>query len=239
MLVIAESEIRANSSTRHLLKIWWRQKRTERQLKKRGIHFRGTSFDRILAAYAAMTLDEFDAINGPQNWANGRTIPRALSGHVPDRPLRVLDLGCGTGGSTRVLAFYCPPRSHITGYEFAEPLLVHARKRLYVHRSGERAQVDFLCQGVTERFPEPDRSVDVVNTSGVVGHHLKPDTIPPLIAELQRVLAPDGIAMLDVGPTMPAKSLQAMMTDAGFAYHGHYRSWFGDRCGQMVFKRSR
>ena len=121
---------------------------------------------------AAMSQDEFDAINGPQAWANWRTIPRALNGHIPERPLRVLDLGCGTGSSTRVLAFYCPAGSHITGYEFAEPMLTFARRRDYRHGSGTPAQVDFICQGLTEKLPEPDASVDLVNASGVIGHHL-------------------------------------------------------------------
>src|SRR5688572_24792267 len=122
MLLIREDEIKANGPGR-LLTVCWRQWRVERALAKRGIRFRGTSAEDVQAAYAAMTQDEFDAINGPQDWANWRTIPRALNGNIPDRPLRVLDLGCGTGSSTRVLAFYCPAGSRLTGYEIAEPML--------------------------------------------------------------------------------------------------------------------
>jgi SAM-dependent methyltransferase len=236
MLVIPEQEIRANGPGRSLWNICWQQWRTERDLARRNIHFRGTSFDQILTAYASMTLAEFDAINGRQDWANWRTIPRTLSGHVPDRPLRVLDLGCGTGASTRVLAFYCPAGSRLTGYEIAEPLLEHARRRRYLHRSGAAALVDFLCQGVTETLPEPDASVDLINASGIVGHHLKPETFGPLLAELCRMLTPDGVAMLDVGPTMPARTLRDLMAEK-FECLGHYRSWFGDRCGEVVFRR--
>jgi SAM-dependent methyltransferase len=237
MLVISEKEIAANGPGRSLVLICWRQFWTERNLAKRGIRFRGTSLDEVARAYAAMNGPEFDAINSRQDWANWRTIPRALSGNVPDRPLRVLDLGCGTGSSTRVLAHYCPAGSHVTGYEIAEPLLAFARRREYRHRSGAHAHVGFVCQGVTERFPEADGSVDVVNASGVVGHHLKPDTIGPLIAELTRLLKSAGVAMLDVGPTMPACELEPRMAEAGFTRCGHYRSWFGDRCGEMVFRR--
>lgn len=182
-----------------------------------------------------MTQEEFDAINGPQEWANWRTIPRAMSGHVPDRPLRVLDLGCGTGGSTRVLACYCPAGSHVTGIEIAEPMLAFARRREYRQRDGSPANVDIICQGVTERLPEPDGGVDLINASGVVGHHLTPATIPPLIAEIRRVMSPDGVAMLDIGPTMPGGDLQRLMSEAGFQYQGHFKSWFGDRTGEMVF----
>jgi len=237
MLSISEYDITSNGPG-GILCVWWRQWRTERALGHRGIHFRATSFDEVLAAYAAMTQEEFDAINGPQEWANWRTIPRAMTGHVPDRPLRVLDLGCGTGASTRVLAFYCPQGSHITGYEIAEPMLQFARRREYRQRNGEPAKVDFICQGVTEPLREPDGSIDLINASGVVGHHLTPATIPPLVAEMRRVLTPSGVAMLDVGPTMPGSDLLRIMADAGFAYQGHYTSWFGDRTGEMVFSFS-
>ena len=236
MLTISEQEIR-NHGPGRILAVCWRQWRTERALARRGIHFRATAFEQVLAAYAAMSQAEFDAINGPQDWANWRTIPRALNGHLPDRPLRVLDLGCGTGGSTCVLAFYSPLGSRITGYEIAEPMLAFARRRDYRQRDGSPANVDFVCQGVTETLPEPNASVDLINASGVIGHHLKPATIAPLIAEMQRVLTPTGVAMLDVGPTLPGHELQRLMTEANFAYLGHYRSWFGDRTGEMVFRR--
>jgi SAM-dependent methyltransferase len=242
MLTIPERDIRQHGPGR-VLTVCWRQWRTERGLARRGIRFRDTCPDRVAAAYAAMSPAEFDAINGPQDWANWRTIPRALSGHVPSRPLRGLDLGCGTGSSTRVLAFYCPAGSHLTGYEFAEPLLVFARRRDYRDRDGRPAHVNFVCQGVTEtlrepnRDPVPARSVDFVNASGVVGHHLDVQTIRPLVAELRRVLRPGGVAMLDVGPTLAGSALRAAMAEADFAFLGHFRSWFGDLTGEMVFRR--
>jgi SAM-dependent methyltransferase len=243
MLTIPEREIR-NHGPGQVLAVCWRQWRTERGLARRGVLFRETDFDRVAAAYAAMSPAEFDAINGRQDWANWRTIPRALSGHVPDRELRVLDLGCGTGGSTRVLAFYCPAGSHITGYEFAEALVAFARRRDYGRKDGRAAEVDFVCQWVTETLRNGDgsplaaASVDLVNASGVVGHHLRPETIGPLIAELSRVLKQDGVVMLDVGPTLPGAALRSILSAAGFTYRGHFRSWFGDATGEMVFQRN-
>lgn len=236
MLLISERDIAASGPGR-IMTVCWRQWRAERKLARRGVRFRATALDQVLAAYAAMSQAEFDAINGPQEWANWRTIPRALNGHVPDRPLRVLDLGCGTGSSTRVLAYYCPPGSHITGYELAEPILAYARRRRYQHRSGAAMSVDFVCQGVTQPFPEPDASVDVINASGIIGHHLKPETMRPLLAEIERMLKPDAVAMLDVGPTMRGRALRRIMTEAGFAFLGRYRCWFGDFTGEMVFRR--
>lgn len=252
-LLITERDLRRHGPG-NLLPTCWRQWRTERALAKRGIHFRSVDPATVAAAYAAMAEAEFDAINGRQEWANWRTIPRALSGHVPNGPLTVLDLGCGAGGSTRVLAFHCPTGSSIVGYEMAEPLVAVARRRSYVHRSGSTANVQFCCQGVCEPLrrpapsssilrpaaergsePWPAQSVDVVNASGVVGHHLHADTVGPLIAELRRVLKPRGIAMLDVGPTLNAKTLMKLMAQAGFQYIGRFRSWLLDPTGQAVF----
>jgi SAM-dependent methyltransferase len=241
MLTIPEHDIRRHGPGRFLA-VCWRQWRVERALARRGVRFRSTDPKALEAAYAAMTEQEFDAINGPQDWANWRTIPRSLGGHVPDRPLRALDLGCGTGGSTRVLAFYCPLGSTITGYELARPLLEIARRRTYPHRGGRPADVNFCCQGVTEPLrepaggPVPDRGVDLVNASGVVGHHLNRDTAAPLVRELRRVLAPGGIAALDVGPTLRAPDLIGLMRAAGFQALGRCRSCLLDPTGQVVFR---
>jgi SAM-dependent methyltransferase len=240
MLVISEREI-CRHGPGNALAVCWRQWRGERALARRGIRFRG-AHAAIGDAYAAMTDAEFDAINARQDWANWRTIPRALSGHLPDQPLQVADLGCGTGSSTRVLAFYCPEGSQITGYELVAALAEVARRRAYRHRSGQPALVEFVCQGVTEPLrqpkgqPVPDHDLDLVNASGIVGHHLDAQTVKPLVVELRRVLAPGGIAMLDAGPTLPADQLTRAMTAAGFARLGHWRSWWLDPCGEVVFR---
>src|SRR6266849_3727812 len=152
-LVLPEAEI-CRHGPGNLLSVCIRQWQAELKLARRGIHFRSTDPQQVAAAYRAMTAPEFDAVNGRQDWANWRTIPRALSGHVPVRPLRVLDLGCGTGSSTAVLAFYCPAGSHCTGYELADSLLSVARRRTFLHRNGQPARVDFVCQGVTETLQQ-------------------------------------------------------------------------------------
>jgi SAM-dependent methyltransferase len=241
-LEISERDIRRHGPG-HALAVCWRQWRAERRLARHRIDFRSTDPDRVAAAYAAMPPADFDAINGRQAWANWRTIPRALRGHVPDRPLRVLDLGCGTGGSTQVLACYCPAGSHIIGYELAEALLSVARTRTYRHRSGRPARVEFVCQRITEVLrqtdgaPLPAASVDLVNASGIVGHHLSEASIGPLLDEICRLLPPRGVALLDAGPTFPAPQLRPLLVAAGFRYLGHYRSWPGDRTGELAFER--
>ena len=115
VLSIDEAEIRKHGPGR-LPAVGRRQWRAERRLKGRGIDFRTTDAQAAEAAYAAMTEAEFEAINGRQDWANWRTIPALAPGLLPNRPLRIVDLGCGTGGSTRVLAFYASADSKITAY---------------------------------------------------------------------------------------------------------------------------
>lgn len=207
----------------------------------RGISFRTADPEKVRAAYAAMTVEEFDAINGRQAWANWRTIAQALK-NVPSKPLACVDLACGTGMSTSVLAHYCPPGSSIIGYELCQAMIEVAERRSYRHHSGVCAAVEFRCQSITDMWltpeeePIPDASVDLVNASGVVGHHLTPETVQPLIAELSRVIVPEtGVAILDVGPKLSKDTLQKQMSLAGFVLLGHYRSsWFD--YGQVAFR---
>jgi SAM-dependent methyltransferase len=219
-----------------------RQRRVERALARRGISYRSTNPAVVGAAYAAMSEEEFEAINGPQSWANWRTIPRALAGRLPDRPWTVIDLGCGTGTSTRVLAAVAPPGSEIIGYELVPEFLTHARRRRYLDPAGGDARVRFVCQGVSGVLRDgdrslPDRSVDVANSSGVLGHHLNPATARPLAAELGRVMRTGGIALLDFGPTLRSHQLIDVMRPAGFQPLGRYKCVPLVPSGQVAFRK--
>jgi SAM-dependent methyltransferase len=238
---ISEKEIRRNGPGK-LLSVVWRQWLIERKLARRGIRFRSDDEGAVAGAYGAMSTAEFNASNGRQEWATWRTVPRALRGRVPNRPLRVLDLGCGNGSSTRPLAFYCPTGSHITGYELTEHLAQAARRRDYRHRSGQPARVEILCQSITDTLrqadgkPLPAGSVDLATSTGVIGHHLNRATVWPLVEELRRVLKSGGIAALDPGPTMRSALLTRLMTGAGFRRLARVRSWLLDPNGQIVFQ---
>jgi SAM-dependent methyltransferase len=242
VLRVGEREIAANGPGR-LLAVCWRQWRAERALARRGIEFRTTDANAAKAAYASMSEAEFEAVNARQDWANWRTIPRSLNGILQNRPLRIVDLGCGTGGSTRVLAFYAPAGSRITGYELARPLLEIAATRDFRHKSGEPAEVDFVCQGVAQELCGPDgkslepESVDLASASGVVGHHFDAKSIRLLVRELSRVIAQGGLAALDVGPKLSAHELVLAMSAAGFERIRRRRSWLFDPTGQVVFRK--
>src|SRR5262249_54974709 len=113
----------------------------------------------------------------------------------------------------------------------------------YVHRGGQPARVDFCIQGITETLrdeanrPLADQSVDLINASGVVGHHLQPDTFRPLAHELQRLLRPQAVAMLEVGPTTGDRELTGILVPLGFQRLGRWRSWALDPTGEVVFRR--
>lgn len=238
---IREREIRSNGPG-NIVAVFVKQWQTERALARRGVRFRTTELDAVASSYSAMSEEEFDAVNGRQAWANWRTIARSMNGLVPNRPVRAIDLGCGTGESTRVLAYYLHPDSQIIGYELAQPLVTVARQRRYLHRTGKPMQVDFVCQGITEPLRGADgmvlsdRSVDVANASGVVGHHLNERTVRDLAAELRRIIAPNGLAMLDPGPALPKSVLRRELRPFGFEAVRFRRSSTLDPYGQLVFR---
>jgi SAM-dependent methyltransferase len=223
----------------NLLAVCWRQWRTERALARRGIHFRSTDPEAVVAAYEAMTESEFEAINGRQEWANWRTISRGLSGHVPDRPLSVVDIGCGVGASTCVLAFYCPIGSQIVGYDVVPGFVERARRRRYHDRMGRPAEVEFVCLRAGEPFDRADGSVDLVNSCGVLGHHFDRETVRPILDQISRILAIGGIALLDDGPRLPSDVFIALMTEYRFESLGRLRASIFAASGQVVFRKRR
>ncbi len=93
-------------------------------MKRSGNDFRSGD---VKGAYDAMDAQDFDAINGRQDWANWRLIPRALSGLVPSTPVSVIDLGCGPGSSTKILGHFVHPESRLLGIDLAENLFTHMR----------------------------------------------------------------------------------------------------------------
>lgn len=226
-----------------LVGVCWRQWRIERELRRRGIDFRSTDQERVREAYSKMTPAEFAAINGRHAWANARTLRKSLKGLIPDRPIRAIDLGSGSGTSTRVLARLLPPGSRIVGLEFAGSLVEAAQGQSYLARDGSPQAVSFAVGSVEERFVDADGNaitsgtVDLVNASGILGHHLDEAGIVRAVDEVDRVLAGGGIAALDVGPQLSAERLTALMQARGFTRLRRSRSQSFDRTGQIVFRK--
>jgi ubiquinone/menaquinone biosynthesis C-methylase UbiE len=98
--------------------------------------------------------------------------------------MRVLDLGCGTGISTRTVLEPLSDSGHVYGLDLSEPMLAVARQEI------DNNRVTFLqadAVAFAEMIPEP---VDRVICSSVFWQLRHK---PPVMAEIRRVLAPDGL----------------------------------------------
>jgi SAM-dependent methyltransferase len=244
-LAAGRREPRAVASPLGMMKMLIRQACYEARVRGlRKIPFRSSRNDVACRAYAALTLREFEAINERQAWANWRTIRRNLAGRVPSRPIRAIDLCCGTGRSTEVLAYYLEPGSTILGIDAAARFVATARERTYLTRVSTPADVSFHCQSVLEPFREnatevvPDASIDLVNSSGAVGCHFDADATAVLAAEVDRVLRPGGLALIDCGPdgTRPLE-LRRIFEARGFRAVHRARSCLFDRYWQVAFRK--
>jgi SAM-dependent methyltransferase len=207
-LAIDERTIRrvARERTRPIAVIVIKQAYTEARVRfAKKLPFRKTPNAQAREAYRSMRVDDFVGVNARQSWANWRTIPRSLDGRLPDRPVDAIDLCCGIGESTEVLAYYVAPGSRLLGLEYSPDFVQIARRRAYVDRTGASAAVRFSAQSVLETFREPDgaevrsASVDLVNASGAIGCHFDRPSTEVLAHEVARVLRPGGMATIDSG----------------------------------------
>jgi len=216
--------------------------KTVRSLRKRHIHYRATEPARVVAAYRSMSEDEFDAINGPQEWQNTRLIPSVVESLQLQDPLLAVDLGCGSGQSSQVLAAQLQPGSRLLAYDICERLLSRASSRTYHDCVGGPLQVSFINQSIAQplHYPEGRRlegaSVGLVHAAGVVGHHLNKADVLSMASEIARVLAPAGYAVLDAGPALPRESLHAILSAQGFELRDTLRAIPGSH-HVLVFQR--
>jgi len=202
--------------------------------------------DAVAESYRRMTTAEFALINARQEWANWRTIPRNLTGHLPvDRPLTVVDLCCGMGDSTCVLAWWLPAGSRIIGLELDTRFAAAAARRTYRNRHGDIIPTTIHRASVLETFRDhagqrcAAGSVDLVHAIGSIGCHFSPDDSRVIVRECARVLAADGFALLDAGNAgTPPSALAAIAGDHGLTVVRRSRSWWFDRYVQLVLRRA-
>ncbi|MFG3436115.1 class I SAM-dependent methyltransferase [Nonomuraea sp. NPDC047897] len=142
----------------------------------------------------------------------------ALSGARPGD--RVLDVGCGTGYLTRVLAPLIGPAGQVVGVDPAPSMVEHARRRAPANCS--------YAVGVGQALDLADESFDVVVTSLAV-HHMPEGERGAAVREMFRVLRPGG-RLLVVEFRRPANRWAAGLLGAlaGPAHRHSPRDLLGD-----------
>lgn len=105
-----------------------------------------------------------------------------------NEPLRILDVGCGTGSLTIDLARTFP-KAQITAVDLSFPYLKQAQRRLR-----DFPRVNFL-QANGEDLPFKDDSFDVV-TSCFLFHELPKPARERVIQEMERVKKSDGVGVI-------------------------------------------
>ena len=100
----------------------------------------------------------------------------------------VLDVGCGSGNFTRVMAAAVAPDGTAHGVDPSDEAISYARRRTRL------ANCTF-SDGIAETLDAPDGSYDVVVSSLMI-HHLPEGLRPQAIGEMFRVLRPGGSVLI-------------------------------------------
>jgi ubiquinone/menaquinone biosynthesis C-methylase UbiE len=163
----------------------------------------------------------YDAINAVamrQGRWRPRLVERALGAAGP---MRILDLGCGTGAMTLALARAFPSATLI-GVDGDPDVLERARTKA----DAEGIELE-LHEALADRLPIPDASIQCV-VSTLMFHHLPPSVKRDALLEARRVLVPGGrLLICDVGrasdPAMRAAFLVVQLLDGFANTHEHAR----------------
>jgi SAM-dependent methyltransferase len=145
-----------------------------------------------------VSYDKVQAVREFNHWSSGydrsilqsllfgpshRAIIERIRAKCGDRPLAVLDVGCGTGVfAARIRA--ASPRSTIWGVDLVAAMLDQGRVRWHSDQEHVAA-----VQGDSERLPFPAGAFDVVTCANSFHHYPNQDRA---VAEMYRVLKPGG-----------------------------------------------
>lgn len=131
---------------------------------------------------------DFDKLAGveQEKWNHNSHYHGFLAQYIPDNCRHALDIGCGTGEFTRIVA---EKSKHVAGLDLSSGMLESARKR-----SESYPHITYLNADIME-LPLEERSLDFI-ASLAVFHHLDLDLLLP---KLKKALRPGGaLAILDL-----------------------------------------
>jgi ubiquinone/menaquinone biosynthesis C-methylase UbiE len=116
-----------------------------------------------------------------------RAILRRIKARFGDRPLKVLDVGCGTGVFASRIR-YALPKAKVWGVDLVAGMLEKGRERWRRH-----AGFVTPVQGDSERLPFAGGAFDVVTCANSFHHYPHQERA---VAEMHRVLRPEGRLLL-------------------------------------------
>lgn len=144
---------------------------------------------------------------------SGNPVPETIVSLVqthhaqPDRLGVVLDIGCGRGTSTLVLAEQLRPQRAV-GLDAASSLLAQARERA---KELPDSTVDFV-EGDFHDLPLPVGSCDVAVAAFCLYHSPQPKDV---VAQIAKVLAPGGLAVLVTKGLDSYREMDQLVASAG------------------------
>lgn len=116
-----------------------------------------------------------------------RAIIRRIKAQFGDRPVRLLDIGCGTGVFAAKIRKELP-NAQVWGIDLVRGMLAKGAERWKAHADGVMA-----IQADSERLPFGEGSFDVVTCANSFHHYPHQDRA---VEEMRRVLKPGGRLML-------------------------------------------
>ncbi|MFX4272770.1 class I SAM-dependent DNA methyltransferase [Propionibacteriaceae bacterium Y1685] len=153
------------------------------------------SYDNLAEAYATRFADLLD----------DQPLDRALLGLFAEltKPGPVLDLGCGTGEISALLAGL---GVEVSGVDLSPQMIRHARER--------HPELDFAVGSMTALGPGGLELADA-SVAGILAHystiHLSDEQLPGVFAEFARLVRPGGWAMINFQARAEAKEYTSML----------------------------
>ncbi len=138
---------------------------------------------------------------------------------------RILDLGCGLGETTRLLAKFFSP-SEIIGFDQDVNLLAYARARV------PEEQVNITYQaGNAEQLPFEDGAFDFVFCRFLLLHVPEPQKV---VAEMARVCKAGGIVLMQEQDTMTSSGLYPPNWAYDKVTEGYHKSFSHPQVGRQL-----